>query len=302
MIFAKIDVGFPRHYRILEVRPESVRIPLGLAARVAAESVAIEPRESDGPRADVSSRIARAAALGVWTAALCYSREHMLDGFCPLVAIRWIAADEVVEELVAQGLLAHAEREGRPGVAIVNYAKHNESRAEIERRLQADRRRKGSVGVARERAGRVRSDSDRSAPGTIERIPCSESEPEPDTEKRSPSRAPAERPAPSGDHAQLVAHFVAEFERLKGVQPEIGARGGAGAKKLLQGRTLGEAKAIVDRALSDPWWLDRNPDLAAIAGKINSFIGRRGPPAGGPPGQAPLQPPGGSWRKAEVPR
>jgi hypothetical protein len=79
------------------------------------------------------------------------------------------------------------------------------------------------------------------------------------------------------------------------VKPVVGARGGAGAKKLLHGRTLAEAKAIVDRALSDPWWLDRNPDLGAIAGKINSFIGRKASGGGAPP----VQPPGGTWRKAE---
>jgi hypothetical protein len=82
---------------------------------------------------------------------------------------------------------------------------------------------------------------------------------------------------------------------LKGAKPVVGARGGAGAKKLLQGRTLAEAKAIIDRALSDPWWLDRNPDLGAIAGKINSFIGRKATPSG--PTQ--VQPAGGTWRRAE---
>ena len=85
---------------------------------------------------------------------------------------------------------------------------------------------------------------------------------------------------------------------MKGVKPVVGAKGGAGAKKLLQGRTLAEAKAIVDRALSDPWWLDRNPDLGAIAGQINSFIGRKAT-ARGPP-QTP--PAGGTWRRAEPAR
>ena len=38
MIFAKIDVSFPRHYRLLDVRAESVRIPLGLGEEVHTES------------------------------------------------------------------------------------------------------------------------------------------------------------------------------------------------------------------------------------------------------------------------
>jgi hypothetical protein len=81
------------------------------------------------------------------------------------------------------------------------------------------------------------------------------------------------------------------------VKPVIGARGGAGAKKLLAGRTLAEAKAIVDRALADPWWLERNADLAAIAGKVNAFIGRRSPTT--TPTRPPLQPAGGGWKKAD---
>ena len=88
-----------------------------------------------------------------------------------------------------------------------------------------------------------------------------------------------------------------QFERLKGVKPVIGAKGGAGAKKLLQGRTLAEAKAIVDRALADPWMLDRTPDLAAIAARINAFIGRPARPTSGPQGL--VQPATGSWKKAD---
>ena len=264
MIFAKIDVGFPRHYRLLDVRAEC-----------------------------------RAAALGVWTAALCYTREHMLDGFCPLSALRDFTVDEVIEELVTQGLLARVEREGRAGVVILNYAKHNETKADIERRLSVDRTRKTPERIPGGRAPSPRTES----AGRDDRNPPSESESESESEprRRSPSRAPGgpgSRSERASEHQELVAYYAAAFERLKGVKPVVGARGGAGAKKLLHGRTLAEAKAIVDRALSDPWWLDRNPDLGAIAGKINSFIGRKAS-GGGPP---PVQPPGGTWRKAEPSR
>jgi hypothetical protein len=272
MIFAKVDVCLPRHYRIMDVRADCIRASLGIRS------------ESDRTQAEVCRRIARAAAVGVWTAALCFSRDHMLDGFCPLGALDPFATDEIVDELVAQGLLVRAEREGRPGVVIVNYAKHNETKAEIERRLNSDRRRKKPERIPRG----VRTDSDRISRGVrtdSDRIPCSETESETETETET-------------DHKKLVAHFVAEFERLKGVKPVIGPRGGAGAKRLLQGRTLAEAKAIVDRALADPWWLDKSPDLAAIAGKINAFIGRRTPVSGGA-SPVPLQPPGGTWKKAE---
>jgi hypothetical protein len=314
VIFAKIDVTFPHHYRLMDISPESVRIPLKIRSK------------SDPKRAEACEKLARAAALGVWTAALCFTRDHMLDGFCPISAISALTLDEVVDELVRQGLMARVEQDGRAGVIILNYAKHNETKADIDRRLMKDRERKNP-----ERANGGPGDSDEGSPGPLadsvrtqlgfrtdsdripfgfqtasSRIPSSESESESESEtdqvKRLPSRAPAPeapRAEPSGDHQELIAHFAAQFERLKGAKPVIGAKGGAGAKKLLQGRTLAEAKAIVDRALSDPWWLDKNPDLAAIAGKINAFIGRRAAPGGGA-AQAPLQPATGSWKKAEI--
>ena len=285
MIFAKIDVNIPHHYRLLDVGADSVRLPLGIRA------------ESERLPSDACVRIARAAALGVWTAALCYTRDHMLDGFCPMSAIEPFAVDEVVEELVRQGLFERVEREGRQGVVIVNYAKHNETKADIDRRLKVDRARKNPDRAPR--GGRADSEW---IPFGIQKssseIPPSESETETELRRRSPSRAPGHPGSGSeraSEHRELVAYYSAAFERLKGVKPVVGARGGAGAKKLLQGRTLAEAKAIVDRALSDPWWLDRNPDLGAIAGKINSFIGRKASGGGAPQ----VQPPGGTWRKAE---
>jgi hypothetical protein len=315
MIFAKIDVSFPRHYRLLEVRADSVRsalgiqlaLPLGIRSEpdpvLRSESDRTHPDASERKLAEASARLARGAALGAWVAALCYTREQMLDGFCPLVAIREIATDETIDELVVQGLFARAEQDGRQGVVVTNYAKHNETKADIERRLTVDRTRKSSDRIPRGRTRRGQADSDRTSALRDDRIPPpeSESESEPEGRKELPSQAPAPpkvRRERSLDHQVLIAHYTAEFERLKGVKPVIGARGGAGAKKLLEGRTLDEAKAIVDRALSDPWWLEKNPDLAAIAGKINSFIGR--PPGGTP--QAPVQPSGGAWKKAEVTR
>jgi hypothetical protein len=200
----------------------------------------------------------------------------MLDGFCPWAAIRDIATDAIVDELVVQGLLARTEQDGRHGVVILNYAKHNETKDDIQRRMHVDRSRKKPEGPSR----------------------VGKTGPERKEASARPQQLPPARREVAGDHQALIAHFVAEFERLKGVKPEIGAKGGAGAKKLLDGRTLAEAKAIVDRALADPWWLDKNPDLAAIAGKINSFIGHQAPAARG--GQAMVQPSGGSWKKAGV--
>jgi hypothetical protein len=298
MIFAKIDVSFPRHYRVLDVRPESVGL-------VRSDTARTHTAASDWTPLDDHARIARAAALGVWTAVLCYTREHMLDGFCPLSAIRYIATDEILDELVEQGLFARAEREGRTGVVILNYAKHNETKADVARRLSTDRARKKSGRIPAHSGQRVRPESRRTPPGAVDHAARPRPEPEPEGPERKELPSPAatsadserQPPAP-GDHQALIAHFVSEFERLKGAKPVIGAKGGAGAKKLLEGRSLEEAKAIVDRALGDPWWLEKSPDLAAIAGKINAFLGRREPVATS--GNTLLQPTSNSWKRAEV--
>lgn len=114
-----------------------------------------------------------------------------------------------------------------------------------------------------------------------------------------PSQAPAPkrcRAKPSGDHAELIAHYVAEFERIKGAKPVIGGKGGSGAKEILKGRTLDEAKLIVDRALADPWMLANAPDLASIAGKINAYIGKEAPSGVfRKSGTLPLQPAPKQW-------
>lgn len=315
MIFAKIDVSFPRHHRLLHVRPECAcparRVRVDDDPGVRSDADGAVPSDDRAAGGDRCARMARAAALGIWTAALCYTRDQMLDGFCPLIAIEQFAVAEVIDELVQEGLFVRAERDGRPGVVIVNYAKHNETRADVDARMNKDRTRKR----AERREGAVRSDKghgvrvDRSI--ACARIPRSESEsqsesdPEPDRGKGLPSQAPARRGPRSeteraGEHQALIAHYAAEFERLKGAKPVIGAKGGAGAKKLLEGRTLAEAKAIVDRALSDPWMLENSPDLAAIAGKINAFIGRRGVHGSMP--RVTVQPACGSWKKAEIPQ
>ena len=139
----------------------------------------------------------------------------MLDGFCPLTAIDEFAVDETVGELVRQALLARVERDGREGVVIINYAKHNETKAQIERRLELDRVREDPSGAGRQRRNpdpippRIRSDSDRVAPGAQTDsggIPPPESESESEV-KESPSHAPAARvPAElrSGEHQRLV--------------------------------------------------------------------------------------------------
>lgn len=110
MIFAKVDVTLPQHHRVLDVRSDMI-----------------------------------AEAVGVWVIALCYTRQQQLDGYCPLTAIRHVARDEVLAELVRVGLLSREEKDGRvAGYVVCKYAEHNETRSQIARRLKADRVRKSS--------------------------------------------------------------------------------------------------------------------------------------------------------------
>lgn len=135
MIFVKVDVTLFKHYRVLELEPSLC-----------------------------------AACMGVWLAALCYTREHNLDGFCPIVAIREIVTDKIIDELVRVGLIARDEHNGRHGITILNYEKHNETRSEIEKRLKRDRVRKKSERNPGGRQGSVRTESERN-PKLSDRIP-----------------------------------------------------------------------------------------------------------------------------------
>lgn len=125
MIFAKVDVTLPRHHRFL-------RIPQAL----------------------------RAAAMGVWLAALCYSRGQELDGFCPLEELEPFATKGIVDWLVRVELFAREEQDGAHGVRVLKYADHNETKAQIDARRQKDRFRKNKprsiaspVGIQEESAG-----------------------------------------------------------------------------------------------------------------------------------------------------
>ena len=97
----------------------------------------------------------RSSALGVWLAALCYSRLHELDGFCPTEALQGYAGERVIRDLLDVGLIARAEQDGLAGVVVVNYAEFNETKSDIDDRLQRDRIRKDRVSFPRG----IRSDS-----------------------------------------------------------------------------------------------------------------------------------------------
>ena len=92
---ARVDVDFSRDLRLM-------RIPFG-------------------PR--------RGQALGVWLAALCYSRRE-LDGFCPMEVLDALSSEGVVQDLVDVGLFACSEQDGLAGVVVVDYAECNPTKAQ----------------------------------------------------------------------------------------------------------------------------------------------------------------------------
>ena len=92
---ARVDVDFSRDLRLM-------RIPFG-------------PRRGQG--------------LGVWLAALCYSRRE-LDGFCPTEELDAFSSEGVVQDLVDVGLFARGAQDGLAGVVVVDYAECNPTKAQ----------------------------------------------------------------------------------------------------------------------------------------------------------------------------
>lgn len=105
-IFAKVNVELVNHHRLLKV-----------------------PRRQ------------RAAALGVWLAALLYTREHELDGFCPLEALEYLATRANIDHLVRVELVAREEKDGVRGIRVLRYSDHNDTKAQIDSRREETRRR-----------------------------------------------------------------------------------------------------------------------------------------------------------------
>ena len=71
----------------------------------------------------------RAHAVGVWLAALCYSRRE-LDGFCPTEELDAFSSEGVVQDLVDVGLFARGAQDGLAGVVVVDYAECNPTKAQ----------------------------------------------------------------------------------------------------------------------------------------------------------------------------
>jgi hypothetical protein len=87
----------------------------------------------------------RAAALGIWLAALTFSRAEQLDGFCPLEAIQAIAPRDIIDRLVDVGLFTRQEENGIHGVWVLKYDDFNDTKAEIDAAREKERRRKSET-------------------------------------------------------------------------------------------------------------------------------------------------------------
>jgi hypothetical protein len=102
---------------------------------------------------------------------------------------------------------------------------------------------------------------------------------------RTPEKAkPAKgKPQKNPDVPKLILHYATEFKRVKGSKPLIDAADGAAAAKVLSGRSLADAQALVTRFLEEPdeWAASRGllrlRDLPAAVTKILA----RASPGGG---------------------
>lgn len=70
----------------------------------------------------------RAAAMGVFLRALCYTREEELDGFLPDYAVHMVGRKKVLEQLEAVGFLTRDERDGDHGYYLPDYVLWNETK------------------------------------------------------------------------------------------------------------------------------------------------------------------------------
>ena len=116
----------------------------------------------------------------------------------------------------------------------------------------------------------------------------------------APSGAPPAKPrkAATGDHAALIACFVAEYQRVRGEPPVVQAKDGAGAAKLLGRLGLERACEVVRRAFADPFVATSKPDLAYIESNVNAYLGTAPSNGAAPrPGAKLVQPPDPAGRR-----
>ncbi len=205
--------------------------------------------------------------------------RHYADGSMPDTedAIRaleraalWVGpAGALVEGLLAVGLL---ERK-RKRVAVHAWGEWQEGHA---RKLERDRARMRAKRAEHQGNGRAtveRGSRDRRGTEEMERR---EEEDTPSLRSGGDAAAPAAAPpeqaatAPS-EFQTVVRHWFAAWERAgRGKHTSLTGADGLNLKRLVRELGAGEVMARMDRALSDPWFLER-ADLALFFRQRNRF-------------------------------
>jgi hypothetical protein len=267
----------------------------------------------------------RGHALGVWLAALCHSRFHELDGFCPTEALHGFLPDEAIEDLVNVGLFARGEQDGVVGVVVVNYAEFNDTKADIDDRLQRDRVRKDRSLVPRG----IRSDSHPSSAvkpvekSSVEKDLISDSDARatdrsPDSSLPSlPPETPVHVPAPgapvhvlapdtsvhhpASDHGTFGMHVDAYGEGIGAVTGVAYVKSGPFEAKMLEdcatraGGLTGQKLLAWYREKAEKFARSVNPRFGYSAHRFVAWLnggertdsqGSAAPPSAGPPSAA----------------
>ncbi|MGE5610007.1 MAG: hypothetical protein ACM359_12190 [Bacillota bacterium] len=103
---------------------------------------------------------------------------------------------------------------------------------------------------------------------------ASETHPD-EPQKTVPTKASKPRKEPTGDHAELIRHFVGGWKAKYGTEYVMAAKDGVAASNLLKaaGGTLTRAVAIVDRFLGcdDPFIVKQRHPLPLLVNQINRF-------------------------------
>jgi hypothetical protein len=80
-------------------------------------------------------------AVGVYARLLSYCGRHETDGVIPSEVARFVGRSKVLERLVEFGLLERLDN----AVRIPDYLDYNPSHDSLERKREADRKRKGNA-------------------------------------------------------------------------------------------------------------------------------------------------------------
>lgn len=202
---------------------------------------------------------------------LCRCGRFLTDGEASkglLVSVRYGSNAAAIKELLDAGLW---EREGE-GYRVHDYLVYNPSKAQVQAKRDAAKERMVRVRSQSVRANTEGTDPERSpeVPGSFALprspsppLPLSDPEPEiiavpalavvPQTEPTPTPKPPSKpRAVPTAPHPVVVAHYSAEFERLRGSKPGFGPREGKAISAILAryGGDVEKCKRVLTNGLS----------------------------------------------------